>query len=608
MNYVKLITCIMFFAALSLHAGTIYYFGKSGDVGEIGDSNSTKSSLHAQFAGTTQNGRPAFAATGDVSEIYWKFERKKDDNNAYEVKIDIAIYAEPDSKLDPKLFVAFDEFTGEHKTESYFRSNDSAVIHIADAKADGNLLRLSNSETLIIPATMKEFYVFVRTPTIKSPGVAGRVESISVAFRPVEDIAANQTECPYWSASRSLKSDVVALGADPTGISDSSAAFQKALDQGGFIAVPMGKYRLDNTLIIKKSHTYLIGEGLPELIRQRSEGNYTLLEGSAFAVRQISDIRIANLALTVPGWQLPHPGNPSAGISLMGFKDVDITNCVIRIPAHDGIRLFCGEKSRVSHCTTYGGRHGITVGGNYRGYQAYDTQFVDNQIYYSWDTGIVVGILTNQTIVSNNLVSNIGCHAIDIFNCKNVTVSGNLIRNWLDSAINFDKVSKFKQTVGIFVHTDWGIIRNIPTENITISGNTLICDYDYVLSQEQQETNHPKQADIYYSPIGIQITGDLVKNVTVTGNTVKGGAKGFYVSSLGPFGVKGTDGFSDGTPQNITCVGNTFQSQTYASLEVDSREVAIKGLISNNLFVDGPKNAIRVNVCEPKIVIKDNRE
>lgn len=53
---------------------------------------------------------------------------------------------------------------------------------------------------------------------------------------------------------------VLDFGADPTGVKDSSAAFQAACDQAATVYVPVGIYRIDNTVVVKRSVT-IIGEG-----------------------------------------------------------------------------------------------------------------------------------------------------------------------------------------------------------------------------------------------------------------------------------------------------------------------------------------------------------
>lgn len=53
---------------------------------------------------------------------------------------------------------------------------------------------------------------------------------------------------------------VLDYGADPTGVSDSSAAFQKACDEAAVVHVPRGIYVIGTTIVLKKSVT-VIGEG-----------------------------------------------------------------------------------------------------------------------------------------------------------------------------------------------------------------------------------------------------------------------------------------------------------------------------------------------------------
>ena len=589
------------FTVWNATAGIAYYYNTaSAQTGTIGPEPQLEKALHAQFSGVLQptagGEKPAFAATGEKARLLWKFVRAENDHTPYSVKIDAHVYAEPGSNLTPALSVGYDEFSGEHATTNYFTTNDNAEITIDTGRNDGFLWQLGNADLLVVPPELKEFYVIITTPTTKNGGIAGRVEKMNVVFEKLPPPPPGELlECSYWAAPRNLVQNVVELGADPSGVKDSSKAFQQALDRGGRIRVPSGRYRIDSQLVIRKSHTSLTGEGLPELFRERNDGDYTFLTNSMVpGIRQMQDIRIENLAFTVPDWQNPHLGNPSAGISINGVKQLEITGCVVKFPAHDGIRVTCGEITRISRCTTYGARHGIAIGGNYRGYNAYDTQVIDNQIYGSWDTGIVVGIRTRRTLLNGNLISRIGCHAIDIFNCMNVTVSGNIIHDWLDPVVNFYESGNFKQTVGIFVHTDWGLLRDIPTENITITGNTLVYDHDFVLLPDQQETASPENAEIYFSPIGIQVTGDLVRNVTVVGNTVTGGAKGFYLSSLEPFNAEAKNEKLDGTPQFVTCVGNTFSGQKYAAIEVDSRKVPIRARIADNLLADTPEKPVRI--------------
>ncbi len=591
----KYLLCLVTAVAVSFEAGAgiAYYWNKSQVPAEITSGEAdTESALFAQFAGTTQDigGRqvPAFAANGGQSSLLWHFVRPEGDTTPYAINVEAQVYMEPgQGKLE--LHAGYDEYYGEMRNDSYFATIDPASVKLAEYSGSGTAT-LKNDQLLVMPGELKDFMVILTVPTAQTGGLAGRVEKMTVRFTEIPPPQPGELlECPYWAAPLGLTHDVLAYGADPTGEKDSAPAFQRALDQGGEIRVPAGLYRIDSTLLIRKSHTYLIGEGRPELRRERNAGDYTMIANVMVpGVRQMSDILIDGFALKVPDWRIPDLGNPSAAISLSGVRDAVVRNCMISFPAHEGIRSYCGDRVTIQGNHTYGARHGITVGGNYRGYQCFDSLITGNQVHYGWDTGIVVGIQTNRTVVTGNLVAESGCHAIDIFNCKDVTVSGNIIRNWLDPVVNFYESNGFKQAVGIFIHTDWGIIRDIPTENVTVSGNTLICDYDFVLPPGQQPGTEKEQAEVYFSPVGIQVTGDLVRNVTVTGNTVTGGAKGFYLTSLEPFGHGPHGEILDGTPQNVTCVGNTFSGQKYSGIEVESRIIPIRALIRNNMVAGDP--------------------
>jgi hypothetical protein len=134
-------------------------------------------------------------------------------------------------------------------------------------------------------------------------------------------------------------------------------------------------------------------------------------------------------------------------------------------------------------------------------------------------------------------------------------VTGNLLRNWMDPRV-FSPYGE--QSVGIFVHCDWGNSVEIPTRNVVISGNVLVRD--------------PYPANV--RPLGINLTG-TVDGVTVTGNVVRGGLVGCAVTDIQ--GAK-----SRHAPQAVAITGNIFEGQN-ASLWVDG-ETPMSVLFSANNF------------------------
>ncbi|MBS1370416.1 MAG: right-handed parallel beta-helix repeat-containing protein [Lentisphaeria bacterium] len=595
-----LLTC------LPLAAATNYYVTperRTGTIGETaGGSELHRKALFSEFCGSSQEiggeKLPAMVANGETSVLIWKFTRAEGDGKAYEVKIDARFYVEPAAVAGgsgaPRLSVGFEDFRGERYADNYFISDDSAAGLIAAGEKKEGAQILANGESLVVPAGQKEFYVILSAPTANMSGALyGRVESLAVKFTPLELPAGDEAECPYWAAPAGIRRNVVEFGADPAGVGDSAPAIQKALDLGGDIVIPPGTYRLDSTLMIRKSNTTLRGEGGPVLIRKRIEGtdpkknDYSYIRTARFpGIRLLRNIRISGLRLLTPGWDRPQIDNWSKGIELFGVRDSVVEGCEVRLPAHDGITLVCTANTAVRDCVTFGARHGISAGGNFRGRGSFHTQIVNNRVSRAWDTGIVVGILTDDVLVSGNLIRESGSHAVDIFNCRNVTVTGNAIRNWVLPGLN-PYPGNFRQAVGIFVHTDWGLLRDMPTENITVAGNTLVCDYPFVLPLDQQP-GEKREAGVYYSPICVQITGDFVRNVTVSGNTLTGGAKGIYISALEPKEMDSARPL-DGTPQNLTIVGNTVTGQKFTAFECSGNGTRMRGIVTGNLFADYPE-------------------
>lgn len=73
---------------------------------------------------------------------------------------------------------------------------------------------------------------------------------------------------------------VLDFGADPTGVRDSSDAFQRAVNCGKTVLVPIGIYRIDKEIVVQRSVT-IVGEGNNEINRAKSfinmQGNFPFI-------------------------------------------------------------------------------------------------------------------------------------------------------------------------------------------------------------------------------------------------------------------------------------------------------------------------------------------
>ena len=357
-------------------------------------------------------------------------------------------------------------------------------------------------------------------------------------------------------------SNVVTLGADPTGRQDSASAFQQALDAGGTIAVPHGKYLLTKTIQITKSGTALIGQ--PQAVLYFPKGfldSGLVAKAEPFALK---DVVIRDLVLDcdksnyTPG----HDGKYACGISVFGADGAVVENCGVKWFTFAGIAIAASKNVRVSHCSTLGARHGISVNGqignpkkNGQPYGCWYTSINDCRVRETWDTFIPVGLCSSYVTISGCVCEGSAAHGFDIFNSDHVVIIGNTLSNWMDPRV----LSPYGvQSVGIFVHCDWGNSIEIPTRNIVISGNMLIRD------------EYPS----HVRPVGISVTG-TVDGIAITGNVVSGGHTGLAVTDIQGKAKR----FS---PRNVSITGNVFKGQQL-SLWIESL-IPMPTIVSSNFF------------------------
>lgn len=122
----------------------------------------------------------------------------------------------------------------------------------------------------------------------------------------------NLTKVTY-SMIQGAANNVLDFGADPTGVSDSSAAIQAALDLGGAIYIPAGTYRILTTLVFKgDSEIFGDGPGVT-ILKWYGANTGTIMEDSSVATT--SDI---NLNVIIRDLEID--GNSYAVGSTFGLK------------------------------------------------------------------------------------------------------------------------------------------------------------------------------------------------------------------------------------------------------------------------------------------------
>jgi len=114
---------------------------------------------------------------------------------------------------------------------------------------------------------LKALPVFFKTAYLLEAGREGTFV-LKAGSPPVTDTqegvyVVSDTAGYYWERVYAPKvgPDVNMFGADPSGVADSSPAFQGAANFGGVIIIPSAPYRLNTTITITKSGTKFLGNG-----------------------------------------------------------------------------------------------------------------------------------------------------------------------------------------------------------------------------------------------------------------------------------------------------------------------------------------------------------
>ena len=334
------------------------------------------------------------------------------------------------------------------------------------------------------------------------------------------------------------------------------------LDAGGTIVVPHGRYLLTKTINITRSGTSVIGQPQAVLCFPKGFVNSGLVaKAEPFEMKEIV-IRDLVIDCDKSNYTPGNNGKYACGISVFGVDGAVLENCSVQWFTFAGIALAASKNVRISHCSTLGARHGISVNGqignpkkNGEPYGCWYTSISDCRVRETWDTFIPVGLCSSYVTISGCVCQGSAAHGFDIFNSDHVVITGNTLSNWMDPRV----LSPYGvQSVGIFVHCDWGNSTEIPTRDIVISGNMLIRD----------------QFPSHVRPVGISVTG-TVDGVTIAGNVVSGGHTGLAVAD-----IQGkTNRFS---PRNVVITGNVFKGQKL-SMWIESL-IPMSTIVSANFF------------------------
>jgi len=631
-NLSLLLVCVSLLVASSrsVLAAPQYFFATSSNTvtGGIIGSDATGNpkdwaACHSQSNGSTApDGTLRF---GGEKGANWTFlwTRKAGDTASYVItpKFEIA----KDYKGRVALQVGFSDVYDHTQLSwphGYWVDNESGWSTLDTSDAAGSVTLSSLKKPVTIPASANVVYLRIYLLDAADSGFVA-VSSGTVAFKQSAQkadaaalsstrqkaalsghghrgtghqhhaLSSTRQKADAAAPSSTRQKSVIDYGADPTGVKDSTAAIQKAVDAGGVVVIPSGHFLIRKSVEITKSFTEIKGEIGSTLMLADDAPVDGIRAAPAGPLWMMHDVVVDGVTVVNPDSQ-NRPGDNmqfTSGILFKGIRGGRIQNCVVKHFQEQGINLVACRDIHVTGCFADGARHGIAVNGN---------EFVDGQggswnvqidgchTVNTWDTGIVVALHSNYTSVTNCLVENSWAHGIDIFNCSNAVISANTVHNWNAYVPGRTQTGR---SIGIFVHLDWGLTVSIPTRNITVTGNLVI--YDAPLAKGLQ-------------PAALEVTGD-VDGANITGNTLIGSYQAFDLHEQ-PYDnfyknrIDKQPAVGPQTPQNVVFCGNVCRGQTGNALEISS-VLPMTALISNNVFAPAQTASFKISVHAPSGVI-----
>lgn len=230
------------------------------------------------------------------------------------------------------------------------------TILLRDAGTDptvaGQLRRVGNSLRYHDGAAARSIVPFALEPytqaTLPPPGIPGRLALVTDGGA-AGSILIDDGGSWRCDAEKSQKVIVVTCppyNADPTGTTDSTAAFIAAHDAlpptGGVIFIPAGTYLFNQTshanqFTITKSNVTVMGVGWATQLKSTTTGPFDGVQGIIFVRPQagttVSNIRIANLRITGPtpntGAEIPEDNLRMGVLIGDGTENGDITDVLV---------------------------------------------------------------------------------------------------------------------------------------------------------------------------------------------------------------------------------------------------------------------------------------
>lgn len=251
-----------------------------------------------------------------------------------------------------------------------------------------------------------------------------------------------------FSMIESAPANVLNYGADPTGVADSTAAINAALDASNQVFMPEGTYKVSSGELTFNTGNELFGVFGKTII------NGTLWAGYIFAVQTVNDVQISNITVNSALTSRPltitnsnrvtvrnctfNEGNNDC-IYIQTGNGIAILDCYINDAVRNGISVIGGTNITIDGCEIVGTNASRTGGSPFSGIDVepdsggvVDGIVINNNYIYNWAGHgcAFAGISPNEVRdakCTNNTIINSGFDCIGVFgdNAQNVVIDSN---------------------------------------------------------------------------------------------------------------------------------------------------------------------------------------
>lgn len=292
---------------------------------------------------------------------------------------------------------------------------------------------------------------------------------------------------------------VLDFGADPTGNTNSTAAFLAAMTAAFNVYVPEGNYKVDASnsdgcRITSGSGYHLFGEGEKSIIRRGSynPANASIIFDGGSASTFIDDVKISNLKFVGDVATLGHNELYGLMLRMGGVRRVLIEKCYFEGPRSDALLIDSGPGGPLSErhnfdvtvrdCVFNGVVYGADGGRNAISVIDVDGMLIEGNSFRDWsrndmpgsidfEPNYSFGVIKNVRVCNNKFTNTAGTAGHVVFACDNIPTANQ--QNWVITGNEFTGATG---TAGaaVYLLTE-KVTPSVPStvgQNIVIANNT----------------------------------------------------------------------------------------------------------------------------------------